>query len=251
MKILGSDYDGTLTQGGIGEEKLSAIAKWRAAGHKFGIVSGRNREFLQTLAEGHPQLKLDFFAACNGGYITDGEGKVLYATRCESVDLTALIKRLLALGATFTHVAADEYVCAVADMKDCPYFVPQEKCRLVENIPAFPYFYQVSVEFSTPEEAEPLVALIREEYGEYLTPLQNGRCIDIVPVGVNKAQGLYRVMDFFGCSYEDVIAVGDNVNDEDMIKEFRSYAMNNGVDSIKKLANAVVYDVSEIIEKEI
>jgi hypothetical protein len=29
MKILGSDYDGTLNHGGIGEEKLSAIIAGR------------------------------------------------------------------------------------------------------------------------------------------------------------------------------------------------------------------------------
>ena len=31
MKILGSDYDGTFTCGGVPEEKLQAIAEWQAA----------------------------------------------------------------------------------------------------------------------------------------------------------------------------------------------------------------------------
>jgi hydroxymethylpyrimidine pyrophosphatase-like HAD family hydrolase len=41
MKIIASDYDGTLNHGGIGEEKRNAIKKWREKGNKFGIVSGR------------------------------------------------------------------------------------------------------------------------------------------------------------------------------------------------------------------
>jgi hydroxymethylpyrimidine pyrophosphatase-like HAD family hydrolase len=36
-----------------------------------------------------------------------------------------------------------------------------------------------------------------------------------------------------------------------MIREFYSYAMANGVDEIKALANGIVSDVTEIIEKEI
>ena len=78
MRIIGSDYDGTLTCGGIDEKKLTAIQKWQAAGNKFGIVSGRNAEFLFDLQKQYPKLQLDFFAACNGGYITDGQGNTLH-----------------------------------------------------------------------------------------------------------------------------------------------------------------------------
>ena len=250
MKIVGSDYDGTLTYGGIDEKKLNAIKKWRAAGNKFGLVSGRNVEFLFDLQKQYPQLALDFFAGCNGGYITDGEGKVLHATACNEVNTLRLIEDLLSLGATFVHFVEERYICALADMDNRPFFIAEEKCVLLENLPPLPYFYQVSVELASPSEAAKVVALIKEKYGAKLNPLQNGRCIDIVPFGVNKAEGLYRVMEFFAYNYEDVIAVGDNINDEDMLREFRSYAMENGVDEMKALADGIVRDVTEIFEKE-
>jgi len=41
MKIIASDYDGTLNEGGMDEEKRLAIRKWQEAGNLFGIVSGR------------------------------------------------------------------------------------------------------------------------------------------------------------------------------------------------------------------
>ena len=47
MKILGSDYDGTLTCGGIEETKIAAIHRWREAGNRFGIVTGRVASFRQ------------------------------------------------------------------------------------------------------------------------------------------------------------------------------------------------------------
>jgi hydroxymethylpyrimidine pyrophosphatase-like HAD family hydrolase len=68
---------------------------------------------------------------------------------------------------------------------------------------------------------------------------------------MNKARGLYILAEHLGAEYDDIIAVGDNVNDRDMIAEFRSYAMENGVDSIKALADYVISDVTELIEKEL
>lgn len=251
MKIIGSDYDGTLTYGGIDEKKLTAIKNWQRAGHKFGIVSGRSGGFLEELQKVYPAMKLDFFAGCNGGYITDGEGKLLHATACKSVEAHRLLKDLFLWGCSFAHVAAEEYVCAVENMRNRPYFVAEEKCALLNDIPPLLYFYQVSVELSCPEEASLIVARIREKYEERLNPLQNGKCIDIVPLGVNKAEGLYRVMEFFGCAYEDVVAVGDNINDADMLREFRSYAMESGVAEVKALADCIVRDVTEVFEKEI
>ena len=101
------------------------------------------------------------------------------------------------------------------------------------------------------EQAEAAAEAMRKLYGDFLTPLQNGIFIDVVPKGVNKAEGMYRVMEFFGGTYEDVITVGDNINDTDMLREFRSYAMESGVESVKALADGIVSNVTEIFEKEV
>ena len=58
-------------------------------------------------------------------------------------------------------------------------------------------------------------------------------------------------MDLVGAKYDDIITVGDNVNDYDMIKEFRSYAMESGVQSIKDLATFVTPGVVELIDREL
>lgn len=250
MKILGSDYDGTLTEGGFGKEKIIAIDKWRTAGNLFGIVSGRNGDFLKTLSHDIPNLKLDFFIACNGGYITDGNGKIIYERRCE-LSILAIIKDLFSWGCKFIHLNRKRYSCIVENMDDVPFFIPKEQACLLKQIPPIDYFNQISVELSSTEISSVVTKMVYEKYKKWLNPLQNGRCIDIVPLGVNKAEGLYRIMEFFGCTHKDVIAVGDNFNDLDMLREFRSYAMANGVDEIKAIANDIVNDVTDLIEKEL
>jgi len=47
-----------------------------------------------------------------------------------------------------------------------------------------------------------------------------------------------------------VRTVGDNYNDEAMIKAFCSYAVENAVDDIKKIATYVVRDIAELCERE-
>ena len=59
MKIICSDYDGTLNHGGITEKKLRAIKKWQEAGNLFCVVSGRGKEFFSELKERNiPSLKV-------------------------------------------------------------------------------------------------------------------------------------------------------------------------------------------------
>ena len=48
MKILASDYDGTLrTEELVAEKDIEAIARFSKAGNLFGIVTGRSMESLQ------------------------------------------------------------------------------------------------------------------------------------------------------------------------------------------------------------
>lgn len=68
---------------------------------------------------------------------------------------------------------------------------------------------------------------------------------------MDKAQGIYKLLGLVGGEKADVIAVGDNVNDEAMIKEFYSYAMENGVASVKKQADKITVSIEELIEREL
>lgn len=251
MKILGSDYDGTLNHGGITEGKLAAIRQWRAAGHKFGIVSGRSSNFLQTLLQAHPAMELDFFAACSGGYITDREGNVICESRCDQVPAVALIEDLIAWGCRIIHVSGEVYHLVIQGTEGHPDWVYREKTCFPEELPPVAYFHQVSVELDSPQSAAAVVERIRQKYGALLNPLQNHICIDIVPAGVDKAQGLRRLTEIYGCRQEDVVVVGDNINDLDMIRAFRSYAMASGVELVKNSADEIVSDVTDLIKKEL
>ncbi len=244
MKIIASDYDGTLNHGGIDDKKRNAIKEWREKGNKFGIVSGRVVDDLLKIYK-KDELDLDFLLACNGAVILTTDGKILKEDRIAGDILKPLLDFLFFLGADWATIQSDKNYIIDENDNDR---LPDEFTR--KTLPNLKYFIQVSTILEDDEEAEEVTNAVREKFGNKLNPLQNGRCIDIVSSRINKAKGLYDYLELVGGKYEDMITVGDNINDTHMIKEFRSYAMANGVQSIKDIADYVTEGITELIEKE-
>lgn len=245
MKIIASDYDGTLNHGGIDDKKRETIKEWREKGNKFGIVSGRITDDLLRIYK-KDNLELDFLLACNGAVILTTDGKILKEDRIDGDILKPILDFIFSLGADWAAIQSDRSYIIDENDNDR---LPDEFTR--KTLPDLKYFNQVSTILEDEEEALMVTNAIKEKFGDKLNPLQNGRCIDIVSVTMNKAKGLYDYLELVGGKYEDMITVGDNINDTHMIKEFRSYAMANGVQSIKDIADYETLGITELIEREI
>ena len=63
--------------------------------------------------------------------------------------------------------------------------------------------------------------------------------------------GIGNYAKFMGVSENDIVVAGDNANDADMIRDYRSYAVGGAIDYIKQLATYTVYDITELIYKEL
>lgn len=245
MKIIASDYDGTLNYGGIDDKKRNAIKKWRNSGNLFGLVSGRCASDLIELRRKN-DFECDFFLASNGAVALNPEGQILAESRCDGKLAKPLLDFIMSIGCYWASIHTD-FRCII-DERDDERF---EDEFTLETLPEIHYFNQISTILPDDNEAARVTEAIRDKFGGYLNPLQNGRCIDIVSADTNKAQGLYKLLEIVGAEYEDMITVGDNINDTHMIAEFRSYAMENAVQSIKDLADSITPGVTELIETEL
>ena len=244
MRLIASDYDGTFYIGEITDEQRQAIRDWQAAGNLLGIVSGRSIDCLPPfLAE--DGVECDYFIANNGAVIADGKGNILQDTRCDGSITVPLTKALFRLGCPYASVIT-EFPCNIYAEKPNP----KPGRYTLEDAPEVKFFHQVSTVLPNFEEAARVTAAIAEEFGDVVNPLQNGRCIDIVPKGIDKAAGIRAYIALKGLTEEDVIAVGDNVNDAAMIEAFYSYAVENAVDSIKAMANKITPNITSLIRAE-
>ena len=77
MKILFSDYDGTLYTGEDSVAKnIEAIKTFRAADHKFVIATGRSLESIQRIFAEHP-IPYDYLILNNGSLVTDNQNQFI------------------------------------------------------------------------------------------------------------------------------------------------------------------------------
>ncbi len=244
MRIIGSDYDGTLTYGGIDGRKRGSIAAWQAAGNCFALVSGRGAADLHKIRH-QQRLELDFYIGCNGGVILDREGQLLWGTEFDE-SAASFLEHMQALGCPLAYVntAQTQYTVRLKGER-------KQEELLLHELPEITHFSQISVRMETAEAAAAITAQIHKRYADRMTPLQNNCIIDIVPKGVNKAAGLRRLVAMLGCTEADVIAVGDNINDLDMLTAFRSYAMASGTEAAKQAADFQTEGIPELIEAEL
>ena len=248
LKIIASDYDGTLNHGGIDKEKIEAILKWRKAGNVFSIVSGRGAPDLVDLYK-KQSFECDYLIADNGAVIMKPDGEIVCEDKIDVSIAKPFLEFLFSQGCKWGYVQTS-FPCRVFKDEDFEDY-EEEECFTFEELPEFPLLYQINTALDSFEEAAKVTAAIKEKFGDVLNPLQNGNCIDIVSVNMDKAKGIYKFIDLLGATYDDVIAVGDNINDKDMIKEFRSYAMENAVPLIKELADFETPSVTELIYREL
>lgn len=245
MKIIASDYDGTLNHGGIDDIKRDAIRRWRKAGNLFGIVSGRSADDLLEIPQRN-NFEYDFLIASNGTVILGSDGKPEWESRCDGSLAMPLLGFIFSLGCTWASIHTEKrYIIDLDDNERL------EGEYTLETLPEIKYFNQISTILPDDDSARKVTESIKERFGDVLNPLQNGRCIDVVSADMNKAVGLYKFLEIIGADYENMITVGDNINDTHMIAEFYSYAMQNAVQSIKDIADCETEGITELISREL
>ncbi len=248
MKIIATDYDGTLNHGGIDEKKKNAISRWRKEGNIFSVVSGRGApDLIRTYNEN--TFECDYLIADNGAVIMTTNGEIVCEDKIDVSVAKPFLEFLFEQGCKWGYVQTS-FPCRVFKDEDFEKY-DKDECYTVDELPEFEYIYQINTALDSFEESANVTQAIKESFGDVLNPLQNGTCLDIVSVNMDKAKGIYKLIDLLDAKYEDVIAVGDNVNDKDMIREFRSYAMENAVPLIKELADFETPSVTELIYREL
>ena len=117
MKIAASDYDGTLFRDRtISKASVQGVRAWRAAGNKFGMVSGRDYGMLTPQLK-HYGIEYDFIISNNGGIIRDATGKVIFQASIDSQTLRAIsLEPLVNESFHFAFSAKDTtYLCHESD----------------------------------------------------------------------------------------------------------------------------------------
>ena len=259
MKMIASDYDGTLCHDGVSAADRDALQRWRAAGNVFGIVTGRSNNMLGRILK--EQLAIDYVSVFNGAVVYD------LAAPASPANPT-LIQRKVANGqymdqllpivmqgdipwvmistpsrnVYFTH--GDDQSIQMPDWmnpSECTWLPASAAGDLGE-------FFQINVLYRNNTEALAIADKLRQVCPGLGNPLTNEGWINIVPPGVSKSTGVWGYANYRGIAPENIYTVGDSYNDIEMLRDFNGYAMENGGEAIKKVTANRCHRICHMID---
>ncbi|MBQ2725717.1 MAG: HAD family phosphatase [Clostridia bacterium] len=243
MYILATDYDGTLSRGGVSQRNREAIERFRKAGNLFGVVTGRDYYMYNTLVD--HGVEFDFIMPFNGGMTINTEGRVTADYRAPN---------------------AENIICEISEMMrdydswlGCSVFKTHytfhphhpkggRSCLPMDYTFAIHDFSMLNTGCSSKEAAAECAARVKERFGHIVTPLQNGTAVDFPPRGIDKGEGVARYAAAMGVPEDNVYCAGDEMNDIAMISRFHGCAVANARKEIREAAEGVYEDIAEIIE---
>ncbi len=257
-KLLVTDFDGTLNQGGIAPHVVESIERFRAAGHLFGVATGRDRHWSYELFRNEGKFPFDFVLALNGALALDGEGNALYTLPIDgnapwgSTTLArALPQRAFALGGEECHAIweTERIFLEPAHLAADPTSPTGTPWGSMEAL------YQkmgtclmLFVDTPSVTEAARITEALRQEFGQWLNPMQTGAGIDIPAKGVDKSVSIARYAAQLGIAQDDIWTAGDSFNDIAMLLAYHGCAMAKGTKEAKDAAQYVCQDIADVID---
>ncbi len=249
MKILASDFDGTLCfrspegEYAYRQEDVQAIKRFQEKGNLFGLNTGRAVACTDNYHEKTKGvIPFDFIIGDSGAEITDA-GRTPFYSRL--IDPKTALKAKEA--GSFSDAAVffstpDGYTAVGRQPGDLQAGV-LENDEDILNLE----IHSMAFETDTIEKASRILRRLEKE-NLPLNLQQNWTSVDVSPEGCTKGKALKHLAEHFGVSIKDIAAIGDGLNDLSAIEAAGiSFAMENSQDELKEAADYIVGSVAEAI----
>lgn len=252
MKLLATDYDGTLKYAQqIMDEDLAAIKKWKEAGNLFVIDTGRSYESIKAEADKY-NLPVDYFITNNGGMVFDKDGCELYSNYLEyitSLDIMYIAKETEGVVSFVVNDGVNRHrVIVNPNLQERRY--PNLEPDLSEDkVMDLGKYAQIVISMPETKMAKDLAGQLNGYFSDVIVAYANNYVVDVVPKGISKATGLDFVREFEGLTEYDVYTIGDSYNDMAMIEYTPNGAcISTAPDDVKYFVQNQYDSIHEMIE---
>jgi Cof subfamily protein (haloacid dehalogenase superfamily) len=263
IRLLALDLDDTLLRSdlSISYRTRNIIKKAEAAGVTVVLASGRIQAAMEQYARLLGMHRQRGYLVCNNGTVIQESdtGTVVFETRIPGE--TALKAYDLANAEGFAvQIYEDDimYVSRTNEFTSYDQKLTGLRQVVVENFRAMVSggCYKLLIP-GDPMLLMPLESIIRTYLGDEITLFTSKPYfLEILPPRTDKGTALAKVAELLGIPQEEVLAIGDSMNDEAMIRWAGfGVAMANGDERIKNIASLVTEKtndddgVAEVIEK--
>ena len=246
MKIMASDFDGTLFFSFIGdgkgfkEEDLKAIDTFRKAGHKFGLCTGRPLYGIEVQCKG--TMPFDFYILSSGAVILDKNKNLLYEKSLSHETMKKIAEEFSVYSSVWVHAHHKLY-----SVGECPEI--QVKQQILDSYDDMPHdlIHCVSFKMKDEETTKKTCEYINEKFQD-VEAFRNDCFIDVVAKGVSKGTTLqiYKEMVHPEVTY----GIGDNYNDLPLLNASdESFTFHTSPQEVKESATYIVENIAEAIER--
>lgn len=248
-KAIALDIDGTLlnSRKEVTPEVLRQVRRLQDAGVPVMIASGRPEQGISHVAKSIGMDTLGgYILSFNGGKITEFKsGRVVYNKTIpveyndEIIDYAVKIPESTVLtyenGAIITENPEIEYVAVESQVVR----MPVKKVASLKERAVFPVNKFLVV--GNPQILQREVGPMAEKFQGRLNIFQSEPFfIEVVPLGIDKAESLDYLLSTLGFTGEELLACGDGGNDITMIKYAgMGVAMENACEEVKKAAQYI------------
>lgn len=255
-KILFSDLDGTLFEKGkaISEKNFEMMRELQKQGHYVALCTGRNHIDIQPVLN-HIDIPYDYLVLCNGSYIADKNGNVLFEEHIDEKVARELIDTLVKTDNIVVGFCGDDCFPIALDGKTYQLghegMEESKEDTFFDDLKRTKHFYMLSLNDKdlSVEKISEVAKKIKAKYPEGIETHLNQVYVDVAPAGHSKGTGLKKLVSLLD-DIEETYAIGDSFNDLPMILEANVGAtFNYAKQEIIEQADEVVQYVYELVEK--
>lgn len=225
MKIIISDYDGTICEDEITTKKnIAAIARFRNQ-NLFAVATGRSYEDFMS-AKIKNNIELDYYLLNYGAQILDKNMQPISITPLTKEDVAEIKKFFKEKNVTILYCN-------------------DKKNSLKESGAIF----KIVVKFNNRKD-------LVDSYKQFIKPdsfntyiLKNHCSLEIIRKDVNKKESIKKFLPIIKMKQNDVFVIGDSINDLEMITQYHGFCVENAEPNIKAVAVKIYPHVYNLIEK--
>ena len=245
-KVFASDFDGTLyfyladDEDKLPQASVDKIKEYQAAGHLFGLCTGRQVGGLTPFISG--KIKPDFYITSTGANIVDGDLNEIFRRGIDRDVADAIIK----LADPKEHRISIDINGIIHVFAEMDY--PGEYHVIDTIYDAMPgLVHQLGIHTESLEEAAALAAKINKVFGQHINAFQNVIEVDVAPKGCTKGEGVENMRKFYGDI--KLYGIGDSINDLPLIERSDvSYTFPYAPKEVQEKATKIVDTIVEALE---
>ncbi len=245
MKILASDFDGTLyfehQLENYRQDDLEAIKKFQSYGHKFGVCTGRPLIGVTDFASS--EFTFDFYIVNSGAIVLDQDFKVISK---KDIALTTIKD-------VYEHYQGIEMLIATVDKLFMANIEADFDNPIITRLTSLKQLHgETILSFSLLLKNEAYARKVKKTLEKYedLEVFQNINAIDCAPKDCSKKSGIQIIQEYYQVDKNDLACIGDSYNDICMLEYLdNSFTFDYSPKEVQEAAKNVVRHLDECVEK--